>query len=222
MGTPSWKLYAYVMAAFAVILVLSNTVAAKIWSLGPFVFAGGMVLFPLSYILGDVIVEVYGYAGGRKIFWVGLAANAFMVLIYFITDSLPGIDPEFSLQYHYVLYQVPRIVVASMVGVLCGQFVNAYVMSRVKVLTEGKWLWMRTISSTLCGESVDTTIFITLAFGLVLPWSVIGSMIVTGAVAKTLYEVAVTPITYLVVNWFKRVEENEAFDSDISYNPFKS
>ena len=219
---PNWKLYSYVMAAFAVILVLSNIVAAKLWALGPFVFAGGLVLFPISYILGDVVVEVYGYAGGRKIFWVGLAANVFMVIVLLITDALPGIDPEFSAKYHDVLLQVPRIVFASAVGVWLGQFVNAFVMSRMKVLTNSKYLWMRTIGSTLCGEFVDTTLFIILAFGFTLPWSVVGNMIVTGTVAKTLYEAAVTPITYIVVNWFKRVEDVEAFDAGENYSPFKS
>lgn len=213
------NLYPIVMAAFAVVLILSNTTAVKLSPFGPFVWTSAIILFPVAYILGDVITEVYGYAGARKIFWVGVASNLLMVVVYTATIWLPSLDPEFGAIYKRVLGQVPRIVMASMVGIWCGQFANAYVMSRMKVLTKGRWLWTRTISSTLVGETIDTAIFATLGFALVVPWSVVGQMIYSAAIFKTLYEVAATPITYLVVNWFKKVE-GEVYDYDVGYTPF--
>lgn len=215
-----YRLYPLVMAAFAVILVLSNTTAVKLCELGPLVATSAIVLFPLAYILGDVITEVYGYAGARKIFWVGLAANLLMVLTYTVTIRLPGINPDFDAMYSRVLGQVPRIVVASMIGVWAGQFVNSAIMSKLKVATRGKYLWLRTISSTLAGELVDTALFAAIGFAFVIPWPLIVQMIWTAAVFKSAYEVAVTPLTYLVVKWFKSVE-GEVYDFDLdSYSPF--
>ena len=209
------------MTAFAVVLVLSNTVAVKLWPVGPFVWTAAILLFPAAYILGDVITEVYGYAGARRIFWVGLAANLLMALTYMLTIRLRGLDPEFDTMYATVLAQVPRIVMASMIGVWCGQFVNALVMSRMKVWTRGRWLWTRTISSTLVGETVDTAVFATLGFALTVPWAVIGQMIYSAALFKTLYEAAVTPLTYVVVNAMKK-HEGEVFDYQVNYSPFAS
>jgi hypothetical protein len=212
-------LYPYVMTAFAVVLVLSNTVAVKLCTFGPFVWTAAILLFPVAYILGDVITEVYGYAGARRIFWVGLAANVLMALTYMLTIRLRGRDPAFDAMYAKVLAQVPRIVVASMIGVWCGQFANALVMSRMKVWTRGRWLWTRTISSTLVGETVDTAVFATLGFALTVPWTVVGQMIYSAALFKTLYEAAVTPLTYVVVHAMKKYE-GEVFDYDVNYSPF--
>lgn len=212
-------LYPYVMAAFAVVLVLSNTVAVKLCTFGPFVWTAAILLFPVAYILGDVITEVYGYAGARRIFWVGLAANALMALSYAVAIKLPAVDPAFDQMFGAVLAQVPRLVVASMLGVWCGQFANALVMSRMKVWTRGRRLWMRTISSTLVGETVDTAVFATLGFAFTVPWSVVGQMIYSAALFKTLYEAAVTPLTYVVVNAIKRYE-GEVFDYQVNYSPF--
>lgn len=221
-GVQKRSLYPYVMAAFCVIVVLSNIVAVKLFTVfGMFVAAGGLVLFPLSYILGDVVTEIYGYAGARKIFWAGLAANVLMVITFTIVDALPGLNPVLSGQFHGVLSSVPQIVMASMCGIWCGQFANAFVMSRMKVATKGRWLWMRTISSTLVGESIDTAVFSILAFGIwgTVPWFVIPTMIFTGAVSKTAYEIIATPLTYIVVNWMKR-QEGEVIDAGAVYNPF--
>lgn len=212
-------LYPLVMALFAVILVLSNTTAVKLTVLGPMVATSAIVLFPLAYILGDVITEVYGYAGARRIFWVGLAANLLMAITYTVTILLPGINPEYDEMYAQVLGQVPRIVVASMIGLWAGQFTNAYIMSRLKIVTEGKALWLRTISSTLAGELVDTMLFAILGFAFTMPWSVIGTMIWTCALFKSAYEVLVTPVTYIVVGWFKKVE-GEVYDYEVNYSPF--
>ena len=213
------SLYPYMMAAFAVVLVLSNTVATKLCPFGPFVWTAAILLFPIAYILGDVITEVYGYAGARRIFWVGLAANLGMALTYTMAIKLPALNPEFNQMFSTVLAQVPRIVIASMVGIWCGQFANAFVMSKMKMLTEGKWLWTRTIASTLVGETVDTAVFATLGFAFVVPWAVVGQMVYSAALFKTLYEAMVTPLTYIVVNAVKR-HEGEVFDHEVNYNPF--
>jgi len=211
--------YPYIMVAFVTVLILSNTVAVKLCPFGPFVWTAAIVLFPIAYILGDVITEVYGYAGARRIFWVGLVANLSMALVYTIADRLPALDPEFGAKFGVVLRQVPRIAAASMVGVWCGQFSNAFVMSKMKILTKGRWLWTRTIASTLVGETVDTAVFAFLGFALTVPWGVIGQMVYSAALFKTLYEAAVTPLTYLVVNAIKRYE-GEVFDYKVNYNPF--
>lgn len=214
------SLYPYVMAAFAVVLVLSNTTAVKLAAFGPFVWTTAIILFPVAYILGDVVTEVFGYAKARKIFWVGLAANLLMAAMYTITIAIKGIDPEFDSMYSRVLGQVPRIVLASMVGLWAGQFANAYVMSKMKILTKGKFLWTRTIASTLVGETIDTALFAVLGFAGIVPWSVVGQMIYSAALFKTAYEAAITPVTYVVINWFKQYEGTDPFDHDVDYSPF--
>jgi len=213
-------MYPYVMTAFAVILVLSNTTAVKLAPFGPFVWTTAIILFPIAYILGDVITEVYGYAKARKILWVGLAGNLLMAVIYSISVAMKGIDPEFDQMYARVLGQVPRLVLASMVGLWAGQFVNAFIMSRMKVWTRGKHLWTRTITSTLLGETVDTAFFASIGFAGIVPWQVIGQMVYSAAIFKTIYEAAITPVTYVVINWFKKVEAVDPFDEGINYNPF--
>jgi uncharacterized integral membrane protein (TIGR00697 family) len=213
------SLYPYAMAAFAVILVLSNTTATKLCPFGPFVWTAAILLFPIAYILGDVITEVYGYAGARRIFWVGLAANCLMAATYVVAVKLPGLDSGFSRSFAVVLGQVPRLVIASMAGVWCGQFANAFVMSKMKIWTEGKLLWTRTIASTLVGETVDTAIFALLGFAFLVPWPVIWQMVYSAALFKTVYEAVATPLTYIVINWFKE-HEGDTFDHGVDYSPF--
>jgi queuosine precursor transporter len=212
--------YPYVMAAFVAVLLVSNTVANKLVPVGPFVWSAAIVIFPVSYILGDVITEVYGYARARRIFWVGTAANVFLALVYTLADSLPSLDPQYGGAFHVVLGPAPRVVVASLVGLWCGQFANAWVMSRMKVLTRGRALWARCVASTFVGEGVDTAVFATLLFAGVVPWFVIPTIIWSAALFKTVYEAAVTPLTYLVVNRLKRAEGWESLDESISYTPF--
>lgn len=214
------SLYPYCMALFCVVLVLSNTIAARLIVLGPFVLAGAVVLFPVSYILGDVLTEVYGYAGARRIFWAGLAANLLMVAVFALTDRLPAVNPDFAAQFHVVLAQVPRIVIASLCGIWCGQFANAFVLSQVKKLTRGRFLFLRTIGSTICGESIDTLVFSVIGFAGILPLPVIVTLVWSGALLKTLYETLATPLTYLIVAWFKRHEGLDTYDYDVSYTPF--
>lgn len=216
MSTRPSRFFPYVMTAYVAILLLSNIVAVKLVPVGPFVWTAGIVIFPISYILGDVITEIYGFRGAKRIIWAGAAANIFMAIVFYVTAALPNLISEADLQYRAVLLTVPRIVVASILGVWCGQFANAYVMSKMKAWTNGRHLWLRTIASTLLGETVDTTIFSFLGFVGVVPFPVILTMIYSAALFKSAYEAAITPITYLVVNWFKRVE-GETIDTDLNY-----
>jgi queuosine precursor transporter len=215
-----FRLYPYVMSTFAVVLVLSNITAVKLFQWGPFTWTAGIVLFPLAYVLGDVITEVYGYEGAKRIIWVGMAMNALASLTFFLTTLIPPLDPLLGTQYDAVLGPVPRIVGASMVGLWAGKFSNAIVMSRMKVWTRGRHLWMRTIGSSVLGQLIDTLLFASLAFLGVVPVAVIANMVLTGAAFKLVYETVCTPLTYLAVNWFKRVEGVDVFDYDVSYNPF--
>jgi queuosine precursor transporter len=214
------RIYPYVVAAFVAVLLVSNTVANKLVPVGPFVWSAAIVIFPISYILGDVVTEVYGYARARRIFWVGTAANAFLALAYTLADSLPSLDPQYGGAFHVVLGPAPRVVVASLFGLWCGQFANSWVMSRLKVITRGRGLWARCIASTFVGEGVDTAVFATLLFAGTVPWFVIPTIIWSAALFKTAYEAAVTPLTYLVVNALKRAEGWESLDERVSYSPF--
>jgi len=194
------KYYSVVMALFAVLLVLSNTTATKLCLFGPFVWSSAIVLFPLVYILGDVITEIYGYEGAKRIFYVGLAGNVLMSLVYYVTGLLRPLDPAFNAMYTTVLGQVPRLVIASLLGLWAGQFSNAYIMHRLR---HGKHLWFRTISSTLVGEALDTAIFCVVGFYGAVPASVLWVMIYSATAFKAIYEAAITPVTYVVIRWFK-------------------
>ncbi len=213
------KLYPYALVAHATFVLLANTLAVKLFPLGPLVFTSGIIIFPLSYILGDVIAEVYGYRGVQKVVLVGIAVNIFASLAFWVTVRFPGVDPVVSDAYARVLDQVPRMVLASTCGIWAGQHANAVVLSRLKVLTRGKFLWVRTISSTLVGETVDTAVFVSIGFGGVLPISTLLTMVWSAALFKTVYEALATPVTYMVVAWWKRVEGVDTYDFDEDYNP---
>ena len=214
------RFYPYIMAAFVAVLLVSNTVANKLVPIGPFVWSAAIVIFPVSYILGDVVTEVYGYARARRIFWVATAASVFMALAYTLADSLPSLDPQYGGSFHLVLGPAPRVVVASLAGIWCGQFANAWVLSRMKVLTRGRALWARCVASTFVGEGIDTAVFATLLFAGTVPLAVIPTIVWSSALFKTAYEAAVTPFTYLVVNWLKRAEGWESLDERVDYTPF--
>jgi queuosine precursor transporter len=205
---------------FVGVLILSNVLAAKMVNLGPFVFDGGTLLFPLSYIFGDILTEVYGYKESRKVIWTGLAALVVMSLNIWIIGALPA-DPSWRLQKSYddILAQVPRIALASVVGYFAGEYSNSVVLSRMKVLTKGKWLWTRTIGSTLVGEMADTLLFVTIAFALSYPAQVLLVMIGSNYLFKCGIEAAFTPLTYKVVGFVKKRESVDAYDYGERYNP---
>jgi len=208
--------------AFVAVLLVSNIAAQKLFAFGPFTFTAGILVFPIAYIFGDVLTEVYGYARSRRVIWMGFAANAFMTVVLVIAVYLPPADGwPLQREFAAVLGFVPRIVVASMIGYCAGEFSNSYVLAKMKVRMGGKRLWMRTIGSTLVGEGVDTALFVFIAFYGVLPTNVIVATIISGYIFKVVYEIIITPFTYMIVGALKRREGVDFFDRRTNFNPFR-
>lgn len=217
------KLLPVITGLFVGILILSNILAAKMIHLGPFIFDGGTLLFPLSYIFGDVLTEVYGYKASRKVIWTGLGMLILMSLNIWIIGALPA-DPSWKLQHSFddILYQVPRIAFASVLGYFAGEYSNSVVLSRMKVLTKGRWLWTRTIGSTLVGEFFDSMIFVVVGFSGSYPKDVLITMIISNYLFKCSIEALFTPITYAIVGFMKRYEATDVYDYGERYNPLPS
>ena len=213
-----------VMAAFVAILLLSNVIgAAKVATLGGWEFGAGILFFPLGYVIGDVLTEVYGYARARRCIWVGFSALLFMAFMSWVVVSLPP-APGWTGQeaYESVFGQVPRIVLASIVAFWAGEFVNSYVLARMKVWTQGKHLWSRTIGSTVFGQGIDSLIFYPLAFWGVWETQQVLTVMVTNWLLKVTWEAVLTPVTYVVVNTLKRHEGVDLFDEGTDFTPFKT
>lgn len=210
-----------ITAAFVAVLIISNITSTKILVLGPLTFDGGTILFPLAYIFGDVLTEVYGYKRSRRVIWTGFFWLFMAVLIFSIVDWLPA-SPDWTLQesYHAILGQTPRIVLGSLVAYFAGEFSNSFVLAKMKIWSEGRSLWMRTIGSTLVGEGIDTVLFATIAFAGTMPTDVFTSLIVSNYIFKCGVEAVFTPLTYLVVNFLKRAENEDYYDRDTDFNPF--
>ncbi|OWK33828.1 queuosine precursor transporter [Sphingomonas dokdonensis] len=223
------RFYDFIMAAFVAILLLSNVLGAgkvaQIWlpGVGYWPFGAGILFFPISYIIGDVLTEVYGYARARRVIWAGFSATVFMAFMSWVVVALPP-APDWTNQpaYEAVFGQVPRIVFASMCAFWAGEFVNSYVLARLKVATAGRHLWMRTIGSTIVGQGVDSAIFYPLAFLYAEGWTtqLVFTVLVTQWVLKVSWEVLLTPLTYLVVGALKRAEGVDVYDEDTNFTPF--
>ncbi len=210
-----------IAVAFVTCLIVSNITAVKLINVGDFILPGAIIIFPITYIIGDVLTEVYGYAKARRVIWMGFLANIFAVATFAVVGVLPAAGFWGGQEaYDTILGATPRILGASLVAYLVGEFANAYVLSRLKVATEGRFLWVRTIGSTVVGQSLDSAIFIVIAFSGILPTPVLITTIVVQAVAKTAYEALATPLTYLVVGWLKRAEGIDTYDRDVRFNPF--
>ena len=207
---------------FATCLLISNILATKILMFGPCAAPAGVLIFPIAYILNDVITEVSGFKKARLIIWTGFAVNILAVVFFTLGIVIPG-APFWQNQEAFgtVLGNTPRIVVASLSAYLIGSFLNAFVMSRMKVLTKGKGFSGRAILSTLVGESADSILFISIAFAGVFPIGVLVTMIFTQAMIKTVYEILILPVTIWVVNLVKRAEGVDEFDTDLDYNLFR-
>lgn len=206
---------------FVTTLLLSNLIAGKLASIGGIVLPAAVILFPVTYIFGDVLTEVYGFRKARLIIWMGLAANLLMAVVFMIALALPY--PAFwkgQNAYSTVLGFTPRVVTASLLGYLSGEFFNSAVLSRLKVKTSGRKLWMRTIGSTIVGEGVDTVLFISIAFCGTLPISVLLEMMAAQYLWKVGYEILLTPVTYMIITWVKRKEALDVYDTGVIYNPF--
>jgi len=183
---------------------------------------GATFLFPISYVFGDILTEVYGYKASRKVIWVGFLALIFMSLIYWLVQLLPA-APFWNNQqaYESILGAVPRIVLASIIGYFAGAFSNSYVLSKMKIWTSGKYLWTRTVGSTIVGEAIDSFLFIIIAFTGIIPLSGLIAMILSIYIIKVSFEILITPITYLIVRKLKHFEGIDVYDRGVNYNPFK-
>jgi uncharacterized integral membrane protein (TIGR00697 family) len=218
-----FRYYELLVNAFVVILLISNLVAQKICKIGPLKLSGAQVLFPITYIFGDVFTEVYGYAGSRRAIWVGFGASALMAVMGLVVVALPP-HPDWHNQeaFAVVFGFVPRVVVSSLIAYWAGEFTNSFVMSKMKLFTEGKHLWTRTVGSTVAGQAVDTVIVVVLLFAGRESIRTIVEIILSAYVAKVVYEVLATPATYAVVNFLKRSEGADVFDRGVSFTPFKA
>ena len=216
-----FKYFDKLVSAFVAVLLVSNLVAPKLISVGPFLFSGAQLLFPITYIFGDIFTEVYGYAASRRAIWNGFFASALLAGLSAIIVALPP-APGWTGQaaYDEVLGLTPRIFVASLVAFWAGEFANSFVMARLKVLTAGRHLWTRTIGSTAVGQAVDTVLVMTIVFWGRESAENILRLIVSGYLGKVIYEAAATPLTYLVVNTLKRREGVDVLDTDTDFNPF--
>ena len=221
-GTPAGHRYfAFVASAFVATLLISNIAAQKLILLGPFVFAGGILLFPVTYVFGDVLTEVYGYARTRQIIWAGFAANALMAAFLALVVALPP-APGWELQAAFAsaLGLVPRVVAASILGYWAGEFANSFVLAKLKIATGGERLWLRTIGSTVVGQGIDTVLFNVIAFAGVLPAPVLLTAVWSSYLFKVLYEAAATPLTCVVVKRLKSAEGVDVYDRDTAFTPF--
>ena len=219
-----FKYYDFAMAATCVIIVCSNIIGAgKAATMFGFTFGAGVVFFPLSYVLGDVLTEVYGYAYARRCIWAGFAALIFMAFMSWVVVALPpAADWGNQAAYEAVFGQVPRIVMASIIAFWAGEFVNSYVLAKMKIWTKGKMLWTRTIGSTIFGQGVDSALFYPIAFLGVAGWTneLVVQVIFTQWAIKVVWEAALTPVTYAVVGWLKNREGVEIFDTETDFSPF--
>ena len=216
-----YQYFDLIMALFVAVLLISNVASSKILELGPFTFDGGTLLFPISYIFGDILTEVYGYRRSRRVIWAGFGSAALMAGVFALVGALPPAEGwEHQAAYQAILGTTPRIVAGSLIAYFAGEFSNSYTLARMKVLTQGRWLWTRTIGSTLVGEGVDTLLFVTIAFAGTMPWSLFWSIILSNYVFKVGLEAAMTPITYRVTNFLKRAENEDVFDTNTDFNPF--
>lgn len=218
------KQYRYldiITVLFVTVLLISNVVAAKIFSFSILTLSAAAILFPLSYIFGDILTEVYGYARARRVVWMGLACNIFMAVVLMIVGSLPPAAtwPNQN-AYEAVLGMTPRIVLASIIGYFAGEFLNSFILAKLKLRTKGKLLWLRTISSTLVGEFFDTFLFISIAFWGILPTPVLITILFSQYIFKVGIEILFTPVTYKAVNFLKKAEHEDYYDKKTNFNPF--
>jgi queuosine precursor transporter len=231
----NYRFFSGMAAVFVTCLIISNIIAVKIgffgdWPLiGPLLLPVAVIVFPVAYIFGDVLTEVYGYARTRQVIWIGFGCNLLAVGAIWLGGQIPAApiwnaglysSPAGAQQaYTAILGFAPRLLVASFVAYLVGEFLNSYVLAKIKIATGGKWLWVRTISSTVVGELADSGLFITISFAGILPAQTLGQMIIWQWLFKTGYEVLATPLTYGVVNFLKIAEHEDYFDAKTDFTP---
>ncbi|MFC1885295.1 queuosine precursor transporter [Thermodesulfobacteriota bacterium] len=214
--------YLGIVALFITTLITANIISVKLVYIVGLVLPAGILVFPLSYIIGDVLTEVYGYSSARRVIWLGFLCNFIAVIAILSAQGLPP-APFWDGQqaYEKILGYAPRLLAASFTAYLAGEFFNAYILARMKILTKGRWLWSRTIGSTLVGQGVDSMIFISLAFIGTMPFGTLVMAIVVQWLAKSAYEAAATPLTYMAVIFLKRKEKMDVYDHNTRFNPFR-
>ena len=213
--------FVVVVALFVTCLITANIMAVRIISLpSPFsALPAAIIIFPLSYIIGDILTEVYGYRLARRVIWLGFLCNLITVFALWLGGLLPSFSAEVQEAYPVIFGYAWRVLLASFLAYLVGEFSNSIVLSKMKVKTNGRYLWGRTIGSTVIGQGLDSAVFIIIAFSGQYSWGVIGTMIGTHWLFKTVYEVVATPLTYKVVNYLKRKEGIDIYDKDVNFNP---
>ena len=209
-----------ITGVFITCLIVSNIIAVKLVSIFGFIVPAAVIIFPISYIFGDVLTEVYGYKQARRVIWLGFFCNLLAVVAIWIAQILPG-APFWDAQaaYERILGYTPRLLFASFTAYLVGEFANSFVLAKLKIATNGRWLWTRTISSTLIGQGLDSAVFITLAFAGTIPPDALFNAVVTQWLFKSVYEILATPLTYLLVNFLKKREGLDVYDRDTDFNP---
>ena len=220
-STRSYKYLDPLITLFVTVLLISNLIAPKFFAWGPLRVSAAQMLFPITYIFGDIFTEVYGYSASRRAIWYGFFASFLMVAISFIAVIVPP-APEYKDQaaFETIFRPVGRIVAASLLAYWLGEFANSFTLARLKLLTRGRYLWTRTIGSTVVGQAVDTSVVMFAAFYGTRPVSVILKLIVSGYLIKVIYETLMTPVTYAVVGWLKRSEGADHFDYATNFSPF--
>jgi len=214
--------FVFIVAIFITCLITANITAVKLVNVFGLVLPAGIVIFPISYIFGDVLTEVYGFRQARRVIWLGFLCNLMVVVAVALGQVLPSASFwNGQAAYERILGYTPRLLGASFLAYLIGEFSNSFVLAKMKIATKGRWLWSRTIGSTLIGEGLDSFVFMTLAFVKAIPMTELASAIVTQWLVKSAYEAAVTPLTYAVVNFLKRKEGLDAYDYDTHFNPLR-
>jgi hypothetical protein len=218
----SYRYFDLVMALFVAVVLISNVASTKFVKLGPFSFDGGTILFPISYIFGDILTEVYGYRRSRRVIWTGFFCAALMAGVFALVGALPAAEGwENQAAYQAILGSTPRIVLGSLVAYFAGEFSNSFVLAKMKIWTQGRWLWTRTIGSTLIGEGVDSVLFVLVAFAGTIPWPLLWATVVSNYVFKCGLEALMTPVTYRITGLLKRSEQEDVYDVGTDFNPFR-
>lgn len=226
-----YRLLPAVTAVFVTSLIVSNIIAVKLIAAGPFVLTAAIIIFPVSYIFGDVLTEVYGYARARQVIWIGFACNLLAVLAVYASIKMPAapfwtagaMDSARTSQqaFESVLGFTWRLLAASFAAYLAGEFINSYVMARMKIISHGRHLWMRTVSSTLAGQLADSGIFILVAFAGQVPAEKLAPLILSQWLVKSAYEALATPLTYAAVSYLKKAEDEDHYDHGTDFNPLR-
>jgi uncharacterized integral membrane protein (TIGR00697 family) len=212
--------FVIIVALFVTCLITANIVSVKLIHVFGLILPAGVLIFPISYITGDVLTEVYGYCQARRVIWLGFLCNLIVVLCIWMGKMLPpAVYWDGQSAYERILGYTPRLLVASFSAYLVGEFLNAFVLAKMKIATEGRWLWTRTIGSTLVGQGFDSLVFMTLAFAGAMPVNALGSAILTQWIVKSVYEASATPFTYQIVGFLKRRERLDVYDRETSFNP---